>query len=224
MKAIDKAEKNLIGATLEAAGLRWNLNGWRKPMRTEIVPRNASDPKLEDRLYELWRIIRDAGDQDIKLAVAEFRRLSKMVPAEVVIECTGANLHESLRRTLVNRKCSKWAGACDVMLSPLAATNKRTTISLMGQSIHEHLERLERELMGDSTNPSVKLCVAMALYAYADFWQTEHEFISGSLQQMSPLHHKIRGFTQRRFLKSLAVLEQVRRATKPRRKLIAVED
>jgi len=82
------------------------------------------------------------------------------------------------------------------------------------------LRVLLEDLIGDSKNAALKLAAESAVWSYAEYWfacmHAEHG-MTGEYMRIPAEVEKRQNFTQRRLLRALATVEEIRTLTRPRR-------
>jgi hypothetical protein len=90
------------------------------------------------------------------------------------------------------------------------------------QRLHAKLESLETELRGPAASPALRLAAELVAYCYLDYWATEM-IVAGHPEQVSPALERRRKWAWQRYNAALVTVERVRRLSKPRGPLVAVQ-
>jgi hypothetical protein len=186
-----KAVRRLLSIVLEANGLiRYRRNPWRKCMKRRIELARRTDPgppPTESQIRNLASKVRENSPD----ALHQFAELAEQWPEQVAAS-TAADLCWVAKITLANQ----------------GGAGKHADIAI---GIETQMALVERELIGDSGSPSLRMAAAVATFSWCELWTLNAIAAHNGIEKATPASSARRSAAQRRLLTALRTLEQIRR-------------
>ena len=140
-------------------------------------------------------------------SIARLREIAKLSPAAILQATNGDLYHFSV----------------GLIADAFSRNSKTGDRSPFGIGIDAKLREILQSLTGDNQSPCLRLAAESAAYAYLEHWLSN---ISAAIAQadgkaIHPALNQRQTYTQRRLLRALESVEQIRALTRPRR--IAME-
>jgi hypothetical protein len=185
-------------AMLRALGFRlYQRRKWRRRM---IQIEHGGDRVKEAR--EIMKILKHGkpSEENMRGLLARLKELAKVDPASVLKAHPGGEFHS--------------------LCVGIITDTMRDAAPDLGYQIEARLNLLITELLGDKPNPALRVAAELVGYAYFEHWLSNivvANGISSGPVTVSPGLERRQTFTQKRLLRALKCVEEIRQLTKPRR-------